>query len=101
MVAEVEGLETALVDLAREAKELDATQVHKDQLLAEHDNHFAHGARTLEALSPPGRRVRAGRVRWPVTTRCPGGPEQQTTSRNRFHEPMCIFILYIVSLPSR
>ena len=64
MAAEVEGLETALVDLAREAKELDATQVHKDQLLAEHDNHFAHGARALEALfTLAGAHELAARVR--------------------------------------
>lgn len=64
LAAEVAGLETALQDLVREAKELDATQIRKDQILAAYDSHFLHGARALESLfNLAGEHALAARVR--------------------------------------
>lgn len=61
---DVAGLELALQDLAREAKELDATQVHKDRALADYDLHFSNSARALEALFMlAGEHALAARVR--------------------------------------
>lgn len=72
---DVAGLELALQDLAREAKELDATQVRKDQALADYDLHFSNGARALESLFMlAGEHALAARVR--PSLRRPGRTHQ-------------------------
>ena len=71
LTEEVDALGTAIADLAREARERDMAQVHKDQVMAGYDVHFSFAARMLEGmLGSAGELALAARVR--PSSRQPG-----------------------------
>ncbi|WP_428268337.1 hypothetical protein [Haliangium sp.] len=64
LLPDVEGLGQALEDVAREARELEVTQVAKDETVGDHDSFFGYFGRALEALyGAAGATALAARVR--------------------------------------